>query len=166
MHHSFRDHDCLARREVDDSIFEIDQELAADDIEKFVFILVLVPMVFALDDPKPHHRLVYSTQRLVIPLVSASIDQPPDVDRLQRLMENVQAGVVRESSRRDVRGHVLSVGERAPTLNYFFSIAAPDRARAADMFFDGRVATVGNFPCTGDRDLQNFACRHFRAAGA
>ena len=99
MHYPFRNHDGFARREIDRAIFQIDQQLTADDVEKLICVVVLVPVLFAMNDAESHDRLVHFAQCLVVPLVGARFDETGDIDRFQRLMQNVQPRIVRESSR-------------------------------------------------------------------
>jgi hypothetical protein len=49
VHHAFRHHEALPRGQIDGAILEIDQEVAFDDVEEFVVVVVLVPVVFALE---------------------------------------------------------------------------------------------------------------------
>ena len=99
MDDSFRDHDRFAGRQIEGAIFEIDQELATDDVEELVFLLVLVPMIFAVDHAEAHDRFVDLAQRLVIPAIGARIDEAGDVDHFERSLQNVEARVVRKPGR-------------------------------------------------------------------
>ena len=84
---------------IDGPILEIDQELAADDVEKLIFVLVLVPMVFAVDHAEAHDGFVYFAERLVIPAIGACIDQAADINHFERPMENVEPRVVGKPGR-------------------------------------------------------------------
>ena len=55
MAHAFRHDEALSRRKVDDSIFEIDQELPIEHEEKFIDVFVFVPVILALNDRHSHH---------------------------------------------------------------------------------------------------------------
>jgi hypothetical protein len=48
-----------SRPQIDSPIFKVDQEIPANDIEKFVLDVMLVPMIFTLHDTQPDHRLVH-----------------------------------------------------------------------------------------------------------
>jgi hypothetical protein len=61
-------------------------------------------MILAVDNAEPHHRFVHLAERLVIPAIGAGIDQAADVDHLERAMQDVEVGVVRESGGRFVIG--------------------------------------------------------------
>src|ERR1700761_5217628 len=99
MHHSFGHDEALSRSEFDDAFFllftlEIDEQLSFDDIEKFIVVLVLVPVVFASPNAHAHDRLVDLAQRLVEPLVCAGVGQGFYIDQLQRLVQDVEARFV------------------------------------------------------------------------
>ena len=96
MHYAFRNHYRFSRRKIDAALFQIDQQLAADDVEEFIFVVVLVPMIFAMNDSEPDDRLVHFAQRLVVPFIRAGIDECGNVDRFERLAKNVEARVVGE----------------------------------------------------------------------
>ena len=49
MPHTFGNDKSLSGRKVDRSLFQINQQPALDNIEKLVVIIVLVPMILALD---------------------------------------------------------------------------------------------------------------------
>jgi hypothetical protein len=99
MQDAFGNNDALAGREVEAAILEVDQEPAADHIEEFVFVLVFMPMIFALDHAETHDRFVHLAKGLVIPLVFAGVDEPRKIDHFQRLMQNVEPGVVGKPGR-------------------------------------------------------------------
>ena len=65
----------LPRSKIDGTILEIDQEPAADHVEELIFVIVFVPMIFAVDDSEPDDRLVHFAQRLVVPLIGAGTDE-------------------------------------------------------------------------------------------
>jgi hypothetical protein len=99
MHHAFRNYDGFARGQVEATILEIDKQLAADHVEELIFVVVLMPMIFAVDNSEPDDRLVHFAQRLVVPLIAARIDERRDVNHFQRAVQNIEPGVVRESCR-------------------------------------------------------------------
>src|SRR5438046_2954911 len=50
MHHPFWYHHALSRRELKRPAFDVDEQLAFDDVKELVVIIVLVPVVFAFDN--------------------------------------------------------------------------------------------------------------------
>lgn len=95
MQNAFGDDDALARVESDQAIFEIEQELAFDDIEKLVVVIVFVPVVFTAKNAQAHDGGVYLAERLVVPLKFAVIGELLFFDDFQRLVVNVEASFVR-----------------------------------------------------------------------
>lgn len=81
--------------QLDGAIFEIDQETPAQDMKELVFILVLMPVILALHDTQTHDGFIHLAERLVVPLIRASRDQPRHVDYLQRRIQYIQMGLVR-----------------------------------------------------------------------
>ena len=77
--------------------FEIDQQLAFDNVEKFVIVSMFVPVIFALHNAKANDGAVHLTERLVVPLVGASIGERSFVDHFQRLAKEVEARFVLEA---------------------------------------------------------------------
>jgi hypothetical protein len=61
--------------EFDGAILEIDQELTFDDVEKFIVVVVFVPVIFSLDDTETDDGLVHLTESLVIPFEGAGIGE-------------------------------------------------------------------------------------------
>ena len=49
----------LPRRKLHGAVLEIDEKPSFDDVEKFVFCFVEVPVIFALDHADPHDRIVH-----------------------------------------------------------------------------------------------------------
>lgn len=47
----------LPRLKFDCPAFDVNEQLALDDIEKFVVVIVLVSIIFALDNNKTNHRM-------------------------------------------------------------------------------------------------------------
>ena len=84
MNHSARDCETLLGHELDGAVFEVDQEAAVDDVEEFVFVIVFVPVKFALHDAEADHAVIHSAESLVVPLVLASFDERLEIDELER----------------------------------------------------------------------------------
>src|SRR5260370_18440155 len=71
MQHSLRNNRALSRTKFIRAPFEINQELPLDHIEKFVIVIVLVPVILALHNPKTNHGTIHLPDSLVGPLVLA-----------------------------------------------------------------------------------------------
>jgi hypothetical protein len=99
MHSPFRDDNAFAGRQIDAAVLEIDQKLPTYDIKKLIFVLMLVPMILALDHTESHDRFVYLAEGLVVPAISARIDQAGNVDDLKRTVQDVESGVVGKTRR-------------------------------------------------------------------
>ena len=53
--------------QLDGAVFEVDDESTLDHVEELVEVIVLVPVIFALDDAEPDDRVVHLAERLVVP---------------------------------------------------------------------------------------------------
>jgi hypothetical protein len=84
----------LARRELDNAVFEIDEQFALDHIEELVISVVLVPVILAFDDADAHHRLVDFAESLIEPLELTGIGERLLVDYLERRVQGVETGFV------------------------------------------------------------------------
>src|SRR5260370_35448166 len=96
MPNPFRHDESLLRSKIDSFVFKIDQEMAVENKEEFVDVVMLVPVVFALQNAQPHDRVVHLTKSLVVPFICARIDQLLNINDLKRLVENVEIGFVRK----------------------------------------------------------------------
>src|SRR5580704_12183252 len=96
MQDSLRNDGALSRGKFHGSAFEIDQQLAFDYVEKFVIVIVLVPVIFALHYAKTNDGAIHLTERLVVPLVGARIGEGLFVNEFQRLVEDVESRLVRK----------------------------------------------------------------------
>ena len=92
-----RDDEALAGVELDGFVFEVDEELAFDGQEELVIVVVLVPVVFALDDSNADYGVVDLAEGLVEPLVVLCVGDA-DVDDFERAVKDVEASFVRESA--------------------------------------------------------------------
>jgi hypothetical protein len=97
VHYSARHNVTLPGRYFDSPAFEIDQQFSVDYVKEFIVGVVLVPVVFALNNGHANYRIIHLAERLVVPLVRARIGQGLLVDQLHRLVENVQARLIRIS---------------------------------------------------------------------
>jgi hypothetical protein len=102
MFHAFQDDESFSRRQIDRTIFQIDQEPATNHIEEFIFVVVVMPVIFTLDHAQPDNAFVHPAECLVIPLILAGLDQPGHIDLFQRPVQNVEPRVVRKVRRRSI----------------------------------------------------------------
>ena len=58
MQNSFGYDKALPRSEIDDAVFQIDEQPSFHDIEELIVVIVLVPVVLAFDDTHAHDRIV------------------------------------------------------------------------------------------------------------
>ncbi len=75
MNDASRNDKTLLGLKVDRSIFKVDHEVALQDKEKLIILIVLVPMVIALHYPQAHHRVIHFAKRLVVPGIGAGFHQ-------------------------------------------------------------------------------------------
>src|SRR3954451_16050583 len=81
---SLRNHKSLTRRKRHSAIFEINEQLALNDIKEFIVLLVLMPVILALDDAEANHRVVHLTKGLVKPLILTSLGDGFLINDFQR----------------------------------------------------------------------------------
>ena len=79
--------------------FQINQQLAFNDVKEFIVVSVLVPVVLALDDSQPNDGIVDLAERLVEPFVSGCMRYRLRVNDLERLVGDVEVRLIRELSR-------------------------------------------------------------------
>jgi hypothetical protein len=94
MQNTFRNYKPLAGRKFDGAALQINEQLPLYDVEEFVIVGVLVPVILALHDSETNHRVIHLTERLVVPLVRACIRERLLVDNFEGFVIDVQAGVV------------------------------------------------------------------------
>ena len=94
MDHSLGNDISLSWIELDGLVFQIDEQLAIDDVEELIIGIVLVPVILTLKDAKPNHGFIDLAERLVIPLEFASIGKSFDIDNFQWFVENIQTSFV------------------------------------------------------------------------
>ncbi len=73
MTDTFGDNKALPRGEIDSRIFEVNEEPSIENEKELVDVLVLVPVILALNHCHSDNRIVYLAKRLVVPLVRAGI---------------------------------------------------------------------------------------------
>jgi hypothetical protein len=94
MQDTLGDNRSLSRTEFDRPAFEINQQLPLEHVEKFVIIIMLVPVVLALHNAKTNHGAIHLTESLVVPFVRARIGERLFVNYLQWPVKDVQSGLV------------------------------------------------------------------------
>ncbi len=82
------------RADFNGPLIEVDEERTFDNVEELVVVIVLVPVVFALNNTETNHGTIHLAERLVVPLVGAGIRQGPFIDQFERLKRDVQPGFV------------------------------------------------------------------------
>jgi hypothetical protein len=66
------DDEPLPRPQLDHPAFQIDQQQPVHAVKEFVFVVVLVPVVLALNDAEADDRIVDLTQGLIVPTVGTT----------------------------------------------------------------------------------------------
>ena len=95
MNHSARDGETLLGHWLDGAAFEVDEEAAIDNVEEFVFVIVFVPMKFALHDAEANYAVIHAAESLVVPLVLACLDERFEIDKFERTEFCIQIDRVR-----------------------------------------------------------------------
>src|SRR5580692_5685311 len=83
MNHSTRHREPLLGHQLDGAVFEVDEEAAVDDVEEFVFVIVFVPVKFALHDAEADDAVIHLAESLVVPLVLTGFDERFEIDELE-----------------------------------------------------------------------------------
>ena len=83
MEHTLGHGESLLWIQLNHAAFQINDKLALDDVEKLIFVIVLVPMELALQDAQTDNAVVDLTQRLVKPLVLRFLLQFAYVNQMQ-----------------------------------------------------------------------------------
>src|SRR5271156_1895428 len=83
VYDAFRHDKSHPRLEGHSAIFKINQKLPIEAEEEFIIVIMLVPVILALHNAEPHHRIVHPTKRLVVPLVGDGRDQRRNIDLLE-----------------------------------------------------------------------------------
>src|SRR5690242_3898040 len=96
MYNAFRHHESLSRRQLHRAILEINHKSSLDYVEKFIIVVVLMPVILALYDAQPHHRSIHLAERLVVPLVRTRVRQRLFFDHLQWLVIKVESRLIRK----------------------------------------------------------------------
>ena len=96
MAHAFGHDETLPRGNIDNAIFEIDQEMSVENKKEFIDVSVFVPVIFALNHGQPDDSIVYLAKRLIVPLVGARLYKRWDVDNIERVEFDVEMHGIRE----------------------------------------------------------------------
>lgn len=88
------DGDALVGAEGEGFVFEVDIEQPAQDKEELIVIVMLVPVVFALDDAHADAGVVDDAERLVEPGVGVGGVDCINVDKFQRAMQHIEPGLI------------------------------------------------------------------------
>lgn len=96
MAHTFGNDKALSRGKIHNAIFEIDQETSVQNEKEFIDVLVLVPMILALNHRQPDNRVVHLAKRLVVPLVGTGLGQLLHIDHFKWSVQDVKVSRVRE----------------------------------------------------------------------
>jgi hypothetical protein len=81
MHHALRNDEAFIGLELDRSPLEINYESAAQDVEKLIVVVVLVPVILALHDAEPHDGIVHPAKCLIVPLLGDRVCELIDIDQ-------------------------------------------------------------------------------------
>jgi len=80
VHNPLGDHEALLRPKVDGPALQINDEVSFEDEEELIIAIVLVPVVLALQHPKPNDGVIHLAKGLVVPTVGARLDHRRDID--------------------------------------------------------------------------------------
>jgi hypothetical protein len=80
MNDTLRNYEALSRLQIDRLVFKVDHEVAIQDKEEFIVVVMLVPVVFALHNAQPHDGFIHLAEGLVVPLVRAGPYQSRYID--------------------------------------------------------------------------------------
>ena len=75
VHHSLRDDEPLSRSQFHCAALQVNDESPFHYVEELILIVVLVPVIFTLNDAESDDRVVHPAERLVVPAVGAGRDQ-------------------------------------------------------------------------------------------
>src|ERR1700678_2743554 len=95
MQYAFWDDESLSGAEPNGASFQVDSQLAFDYIKEFIIVVVLVPMVLALDHTEPDNRCVDLAKRLIEPR-HLRIGERFLIDDLKWAVQDIDSRIVRE----------------------------------------------------------------------
>lgn len=124
MQHPFRDRVSLVRGKFHGFRADVDQQFALKCKKELVFLIMFVPVEFALQDAETDDAVVDPTQRLIVPLFLAVGNQLGDIDDLPEVEPRFQIAVVfalcaqfscLSDHTRPAQMRALGFGNRRPT---------------------------------------------------
>jgi hypothetical protein len=83
VNHTLGDDKSLPGLQINGPVFQVDDEVPLEYEEEFVVVVVLVPVIFALQDTQSNNRIIHLTQRLVVPAVRARFDKCGNVNQAE-----------------------------------------------------------------------------------
>jgi hypothetical protein len=84
----------LLQFQVDRLTLKVDNEISIENKEKFVVIVMRVPMGLPLHNPKANYRVVHLAKGLVVPTIRAAGDQRWDIDHGKCWEKSIQAAII------------------------------------------------------------------------
>ena len=81
--------------QINRATFEIDDKVPLQDKEELVVIVMFVPVVFALHDPKANNGVIHLAECLVIPLIGAGLHQSRNVHQAECWKLDIDVSSVR-----------------------------------------------------------------------
>ena len=75
MHYALGHDKAFPGLKINRAPLKVNDEVSVQHEEKFVVLVMLVPVIFALHHAETHYRIVYLAKRLVVPPVRARLDQ-------------------------------------------------------------------------------------------
>ena len=94
MQNTLRDCHTLIRVQLDCPVFKVNEQLAFKNKEKFIILIVLVPMIFALNNPNSNDTVVHFCQSLIEPFVLSLSHDCRYVNQFEMSKLDIQVGHV------------------------------------------------------------------------
>jgi hypothetical protein len=96
MYHSFANGYSLLRAQFNGPVLQVDEQPAFQYEKELIVIIMLMPVIFTLDDTDTYDAVIHLRQGLIEPFVLAGSDYFRDIDQFEVLMQYVQFGNVRK----------------------------------------------------------------------
>jgi hypothetical protein len=96
VHYAFGDRCAFVRVQFKRLVFQINVQFSAQNKEKFVVVVVLVPMILALDNPDADNAAIDFRQRLIEPCIGAFFHDVVHINEVLMGILDVHALVVVE----------------------------------------------------------------------
>ena len=94
MHRSARHYHALAGRQFNRAALQINEQHTIQHEEELVIVVVLMPVVFALNDAGADNRFIHLAQCLIEPPVIRGRRNVVQIDNFQRAMQDVETSFV------------------------------------------------------------------------